>query len=54
MYEKPKVVCFGTLRALTQIGLNTDCDGGIQGVPGPVGAAVASGTDGSWLACRRS
>jgi hypothetical protein len=50
MYEKPKVVCFGTLRDLTRIGLNQDCDGGIQGIT----AGVASATDGTWLACHRS
>jgi hypothetical protein len=50
MYAKPQVVCFGTLRELTQIGLNQDCDGGIQGIT----AGVASATDGTWLACRRS
>lgn len=50
MYQKPRVVCFGTLRDLTQIGLNHDCDGGIQGI----GPGVASATDGSWWACRQS
>jgi hypothetical protein len=50
MYVKPEVVRFGTLRELTQIGLNADCDGGIQGIT----AGVASATDGSWLKCRRS
>ena len=50
MYVKPQVVRFGTLRLLTQLGLDHDCDGGIQGVtPG-----VASATDGSWLKCRQS
>jgi len=37
-------------RDLTQIGLNRDCDGGIQGIT----AGVATATDGSWLACRHS
>lgn len=50
MYQKPTLVCFGTLRELTQIGLNRDCDGGIQGIT----AGVASATDGTWLACRHS
>lgn len=50
MYEKPKLVCFGRLRDLTQLGLNHDCDGGIQGIT----AGVASATDGSWLGCRTS
>ena len=50
MYEKPKLVCFGRLRDLTQLGLNHDCDGGIQGIS----AGVASATDGSWLGCRTS
>ena len=50
MYAKPQVVCFGTLRELTKIGLNQDCDGGIQGIT----AGVATATDGDWLKCRRS
>jgi len=50
MYVKPEVVRFGTLRELTQIGLDRDCDGGINGVPG-----VSPGAgDGTWLKCRRS
>jgi hypothetical protein len=50
MYQKPTIVCFGTLRDLTKIGLNQDCDGGILGIsPG-----VTAATDGSWLACRHS
>lgn len=28
MYEKPKVERFGSLRDLTRIGFNADCDGG--------------------------
>ena len=50
MYVKPEVVKFGTLRELTQLGLNQDCDGGIQGIT----AGVAAATDGDWLRCRRS
>ena len=50
MYVKPQVVRFGTLRELTQIGLDNDCDGGIDGIS----ASVTAGTDGSWLKCRRS
>jgi hypothetical protein len=42
MYTKPQVVKFGTLRELTQLGTNQDCDGGFFGVPG---------TDGSQLLC---
>jgi hypothetical protein len=49
-YQKPKIVCFGTLRDLTQLGLNQDCDGGILGIS----ASVSSATDGSWLGCRHS
>ena len=50
MYVKPEVVRFGTLRELTQIGFNRDCDGGIQGVS----VSVSSATDGDWIYCRRS
>jgi hypothetical protein len=45
MYEKPKVVCLGRLRDLTQLGLNHDCDGGVFGI---------SAVDGSWIGCRTS
>jgi hypothetical protein len=31
MYTKPQVVKFGTLRELTQVGTDADCDGGILG-----------------------
>jgi len=50
MYVKPEVVKFGTLRELTQIGLGSDCDGGIAGIT----TGIAAATDGSWLKCRRS
>jgi len=43
MYTKPQVVKFGTLRELTQIGLDADCDGGIFGV-----------VNGSTLGCSRT
>jgi len=43
MYTKPQVVKFGTLRELTQIGLDADCDGGVFGV-----------ANGSSLGCSRS
>lgn len=42
MYVKPSVERFGSLRELTLIGLNTDCDGGVWGI---------SATDGSTLGC---
>lgn len=48
MYEKPQVVCFGTLRELTQIGVSSDCDGGVQGVR-PTAVSTISP-----VACRRS
>ena len=32
MYTKPQVVKFGTLRELTQLGTDADCDGGIFGI----------------------
>lgn len=32
MYSKPQVQRFGSLRELTQLGLNQDCDGGIFGI----------------------
>ena len=50
MYVKPEVVKFGTLRELTQIGVGSDCDGGIAGIT----TGIATATDGSWLKCRRS
>ena len=50
MYVKPEVVKFGTLRELTRVGLDNDCDGGIAGIT----AGVAAATDGAWLKCRRS
>jgi hypothetical protein len=31
-YVKPKLERFGTLRSLTQVGTNADCDGGIYGI----------------------
>lgn len=45
MYVKPEVVKFGTLRDLTKIGFDHDCDGGVFGI---------GATDGSWLKCRQS
>ncbi len=45
MYVKPHLVKFGTVRDLTQIGLNQDCDGGIWGI---------SATDGTWWRCEDS
>ena len=44
MYTKPQVVKFGTLRELTQIGLDADCDGGI----------VYGIGDGTWIGCNRT
>lgn len=40
MYQKPELRTFGTLRELTLIGLNQDCDGGIFGIG-----------DGDWWFC---
>lgn len=40
MYIKPTLERFGSLRELTQLGFNADCDGGIYGIG-----------DGSWFAC---
>ena len=40
MYEKPQLVRYGSLRELTQLGFNQDCDGGIYGIG-----------DGSWWLC---
>lgn len=40
MYVKPKVQRFGSLRELTLLGLNNDCDGGVWGI-----------ADGDWLGC---
>jgi len=31
-YTKPKLERYGSLRQLTQIGLDSDCDGGVWGV----------------------
>jgi hypothetical protein len=45
MYSKPQVQKFGSLRELTQVGFDADCDGGIFGIDGVV--------DGS-LGCDRS
>lgn len=42
MYVKPKLERYGSLRELTLIGLNSDCDGGVWGI---------SATDGSWWLC---
>ena len=42
-YARPSVTDLGTLRQLTQVGLNPDCDGGIHGIG-----------DGSTLGCRAS
>lgn len=42
-YSKPSVTDLGTLRQLTQLGLNADCDGGIYGIG-----------DGSTIGCRAS
>jgi len=43
MYKKPEIVKFGTLRELTQLGLDRDCDGGIFGV-----------VDGTLIGCNRT
>ena len=43
MYTKPQVVKFGTLRELTQLGFDRDCDGGIYGV-----------VDGTTVFCNRT
>lgn len=43
MYTKPSVTDLGTLRQLTQIGTNADCDGGIYGI-----------ADGTWIGCTRT
>ena len=32
MYQKPKLERFGTLRELTLVGTDADCDGGIFGI----------------------
>lgn len=32
MYVKPKLEVFGSLRELTLIGLDPDCDGGVFGI----------------------
>lgn len=32
MYVKPKLEVFGSLRELTQLGTDPDCDGGIYGI----------------------
>lgn len=32
MYQKPKLERFGSLRELTLLGTNADCDGGIFGI----------------------
>ena len=45
MYVKPQVQRFGSLRELTLIGLDANCDGGVWGI---------TATDGSWLGCNRS
>lgn len=45
MYSKPAVIDLGTLRELTRIGFDQDCDGGIFGI---------GVTDGSWLKCERT
>jgi len=42
MYIKPKLERFGSVRELTKLGLDRDCDGGIFGIGG----------DGSWLLCK--
>lgn len=42
MYIKPRLERFGSLRELTRIGFNADCDGGIWGI---------SATDGNWWRC---
>ena len=52
MYVKPEVVRFGTLRELTQLGLDRDCDGGLAGVA--PGVTTSTAGDGTWLKCRRS
>lgn len=40
MYCKPEVKRFGTVRELTQLGLDRDCDGGVFGI-----------ADGTWVGC---
>ncbi len=40
MYVKPRLERFGSVRELTQLGLNQDCDGGIFGIG-----------DGDWWFC---
>jgi hypothetical protein len=32
MYVKPQLERFGSVRELTQLGLDRDCDGGIHGI----------------------
>lgn len=32
MYQKPRLERFGSLRDLTQVGTDSDCDGGIWGI----------------------
>lgn len=40
MYSKPELQKFGSMRELTLLGLDQDCDGGVWGI-----------ADGTWLAC---
>lgn len=40
MYNSPNLERYGSMRELTQLGLNADCDGGIFGIG-----------DGSWAKC---
>jgi len=46
MYVKPKLERFGSLRELTLIGTNADCDGGIFGI-----SAVGNGDNWWDLGC---
>ncbi|HSH46155.1 MAG TPA: hypothetical protein VK966_09880 [Longimicrobiales bacterium] len=40
MYSKPELQKFGSMRELTLLGLDQDCDGGVFGIG-----------DGSWIGC---
>lgn len=39
MYVKPNMQRYGSLRELTLIGLNADCDGGIWGISATNGSS---------------
>ncbi|MEX1184571.1 MAG: hypothetical protein WEF86_15280 [Gemmatimonadota bacterium] len=51
-YTKPKLECFGSLRQLTQLGFDADCDGGVNGISGSDGADLGEQIFG--VTCTRS